>query len=71
MIVTPRHQVFVVHFFIRRQTTSGLSGRSVTRTPRGDRASSTALAIAAGEGMDAPSPAAFCPNVVKGEGTGG
>ena len=38
--------------------------------PSGDNASSTALAIAAGDGMAAPSPAAFCPNVVNGSGMG-
>ena len=55
---------------INCQTRSGDSGRCRTFTPSGVSASSTALAIAAGDGIAAPSPAAFCPSVVNGSGTG-
>src|SRR5581483_7769487 len=55
--------------WIRRHTASFVSGSSWTRTPNGRSASSTAPAMAAGAGIDAPSPAAFCPSVVKGDGT--
>jgi len=48
----------------------GDSGSSRMITPSGESASSTALAMAAGDGIAAPSPAAFWPNVVKGHGTG-
>ena len=53
-----------------RHTDSGVSGRSQTFTPNGLSASSTALAMAAGEGIAAPSPAAFWPKDVNGEGEG-
>src|SRR5687767_11929703 len=56
--------------FARRQTTSGVSGRSLILTPKGASASSTALAMAAGEGIAAPSPAAFWPSDVNGDGDG-
>src|ERR1041385_8077239 len=56
--------------WMRFHTRSGESGRSRTLTPSGLSASSTALAMAAGEGIAAPSPAAFCPSVVKGDGEG-
>ena len=39
-------------------------------TANGSRAFSTALAMAAGEGMAAPSPAAFCPSGVNADGEG-
>ena len=42
----------------------------MTFLPSGVSASSTALAIAAGDGIAAPSPAGFWPKAVKGEGTG-
>src|SRR5919108_1712698 len=55
---------------IRRHTVSGVSGKSRTFIANGLSASSTALAMAAGDGMAAPSPAAFWPSGVKGEGDG-
>src|SRR5262245_27412397 len=54
---------------IRRSSAGGVNGPSlVTRTPRGAKASATALLIAATAPVAPPSPAPFMPKGFKGEG---
>src|SRR3974377_2079764 len=50
-------------------TFSGLSGTSVTVTPNGRSASSTAAANAAADGIVPPSPAPFTPKGLRGQTT--
>ena len=53
---------------IARKTFSGVIGKEVTFTPNGVSASSTALAIAANDPIAPPSPTAFVPSSVVGQG---
>jgi undecaprenyl-diphosphatase len=61
--------IWVVEVLVMsRHTRSGVSGSDRTTAPKGDSASSTALATAAGPGMDPPSPTPLAPSGVNGEG---
>ncbi len=53
---------------ISARTREGESGKSVTRTPNGPSASSTAPAIAASTGMAPPSPSPLMPSAFSGDG---
>src|SRR4029453_4960758 len=64
----PARPLFARAAPMRSRTVEGPSGARVTRTPKGDSASSTALASAAGGEIAPPSPMPLTPSGFRGDG---